>query len=90
MMILVTGEKYGRQVRQEYERRTGHQMPYGSLYVTLDRMTQQGYLKSRVGDPVPERGGNRRKFYWVTGLGERALAAYESRALQLRGGYANA
>ena len=77
LMLLSPGEKYGRAIRDAYEKETGKKMPTGSLYVTLDRMEKKGFLDSRVGESTHERGGNRRTYYEVTGHGARALQAYE-------------
>ena len=73
LMILVGGERYGREIRDAYEQRTRREMPYGSLYTTLDRMEDKGFIAGRLGDPNPERGGNRRKFYKITAPGLKAL-----------------
>src|SRR3989304_3468672 len=45
----------------------------GSLYVTLDRLQDKRFLKSRVSEPLPERGGRRRKYYQMELAGEIAL-----------------
>lgn len=73
MSILLNGERFGRQVNLEYEKLTGKRMPIGSLYTTLDRMQDKGYIKSREGEPNPEYGGNRRRFFSLTGKGQRAF-----------------
>lgn len=78
LSIIINGEKYGREIRNEYEERTSRKLPLGSLYVTLSRMEDSGLVDSRMGDSVHERGGNRRKYFSITGLGERALSAFEA------------
>ena len=85
MGVLIHGEKYGREIREEYGRRAGKKMPLGSLYVTLDRMDQQGFLKSRFGDTPKGRGGNRRKYFRLTAVGHRALDMYEMMQAAIRG-----
>lgn len=75
MAVLVHGELYGRDIRNKFEERTKQSLPLGSLYVTLDRMEEKGFLRSRLGESNPERGGNRRKYYWLTAAGEAALDA---------------
>jgi DNA-binding PadR family transcriptional regulator len=80
LAILMNGERYGRDIRDQYEERVGRSMPLGSLYVTLDRMEQKGFLRSRMGECSHERGGNRRKYYRLTGAGEAALT-YSQRCL---------
>ena len=45
----------------------------GSVYVTLDRLEEKGYLSSRFADPTPERGGRSRRYFRLKAAGERAL-----------------
>jgi PadR family transcriptional regulator PadR len=71
--ILLRGELYGREIRERYGQRIRGNLPLGSLYVTLDRMEDKGFVSSRMGESTHERGGNRRKYYRLTGAGVRAL-----------------
>lgn len=73
LAALLHGERYGRQIRDEYARRTGQDMPLGSLYTTLDRMEEKGLVRSRTGESNPDRGGNRRKYYKLTAAGVEAF-----------------
>lgn len=75
--ILINGERAGRDIRNEYKARTKHQIPLGSLYTTLTRMEAAGFVTSRSGGTTPERRGYPRKFFSITGAGERALNAYQ-------------
>ena len=65
-------------------------MPLGSLYVTLDRMVDKGFLRSRVGESVAARGGNRRKYYRIQASGYAALSQFQVVATSILGGLANA
>jgi len=76
LSILVNGEKYGREIRNEYQKRTGRSMPIGSLYTTLMRMEDAGLLSSRLGESSNERGGNRRKYFAIGATGVRTLDAF--------------
>jgi PadR family transcriptional regulator PadR len=67
-------EAYGTTIRQDIEKRTGREISIGALYTTLDRLEHQGLIRSRVGDPTPQRGGRRKKYFLLKPLGERALA----------------
>jgi len=73
ILAILLQERYGREIRDEFEKRTRMEMPLGSLYTTLDRMEDKGFLVSRLGDSVGERGGNRRKYYKITGEGLASL-----------------
>jgi DNA-binding PadR family transcriptional regulator len=78
LSILINGEKYGREIRNQYTERTGRKMPLGSLYTTLNRMERRGFLKSHMGESTHKRGGNRRKYFEMTGCGERSLHSFET------------
>jgi DNA-binding PadR family transcriptional regulator len=50
----------------------------GTIYVTLQRMKEKGFIDSKPAPrPAPEVGIPRR-VYWPTGHGRRVYAAYEA------------
>jgi DNA-binding PadR family transcriptional regulator len=74
LALLRLGERaYGVTVRQEIEFRTKREVSIGAVYATLDRMETKGYVKSRLGDPTPERGGRSKRFFRVTAKGVAAV-----------------
>jgi DNA-binding PadR family transcriptional regulator len=64
---------YGAAIRQEIHARSGRDVSINAVYTTLDRLESKGFLKSWTGDPTPQRGGRRRKFYAVRPAGVAAL-----------------
>jgi PadR family transcriptional regulator, regulatory protein PadR len=86
LRILLHGELYGREIRNRYEQRVGQPLPLGSLYTTLDRMEEQGFIQSRLGDSAGERGGNRRKYFKIRGVGISALNELNGRFQALSNG----
>jgi DNA-binding PadR family transcriptional regulator len=64
---------YGAAIRQEIHARSGRDVSINAVYTTLDRLETKGLLKSWVGDPTPQRGGRRRKFYALRPAGVAAL-----------------
>lgn len=62
-VLRLEEEAYGVTVRWEIERRTGKAVSRGAVYITLDRLEKKGYLKSRLADPTPERGGRPKRYY---------------------------
>jgi DNA-binding PadR family transcriptional regulator len=64
---------YGAAIRQEIHARTGRDVSINAVYTTLDRLESKGLLKSWVGDPTPQRGGRRRKFYALRPAGIASL-----------------
>jgi PadR family transcriptional regulator, regulatory protein PadR len=74
LATLRLGENaYGVPIRREIEERTKRRVSIGALYTTLDRLEAKGYLRSRMGDPTPERGGRSRRYFRVESLGLAAL-----------------
>jgi DNA-binding PadR family transcriptional regulator len=64
---------YGAAIRQEIHARSGRDVSINAVYTTLDRLEDKGLLRSWVGDPTPQRGGRRRKFYALRPAGVAAL-----------------
>jgi PadR family transcriptional regulator PadR len=56
---------------------SGDRLKRGTVYVTLDRMEDKGYLHSRQEDPRPNASGLPRRLYRVTAYGHRIFEAWE-------------
>jgi len=52
------------------------QLKRGTVYVTLGRMEEKGYITSRLEEPPAEAGGLPRRLYQPTALGRRVLRAW--------------
>jgi DNA-binding PadR family transcriptional regulator len=78
--LLVHGEQmYGLQLVAASRRR----LKRGTVYVTLGRMEEKGYITSRLEDPPPKAGGLPRRVYQPTALGRRVLTAWTGAARRL-------
>jgi DNA-binding PadR family transcriptional regulator len=74
LAVLRLGDQaYGVTVRREIEARTNREVSIGAIYATLDRLEAKGYVRSRPGDPTPERGGRSKRFFRVTPQGMSAV-----------------
>jgi len=62
-ILRLADEAYAVTVRDEIVRCTGRDVSRGSIYITLDRLETKGYLRSRLADPTPERGGRAKRYY---------------------------
>jgi PadR family transcriptional regulator, regulatory protein PadR len=72
--VLRLGDSaYGAAIRQEIHARSGRDVSINAVYTTLDRLESKGLLESWVGEPTPQRGGRRRKFYAPRPAGVAAL-----------------
>ena len=84
LAILRLGEDaYAIPVREEIEMRTGRRVARGALYTALERLEVKGCLRSRMSDPLPERGGRSRRYYTVTPSGLGALRTSRAALLAL-------
>jgi PadR family transcriptional regulator, regulatory protein PadR len=72
-LLIAKGEMYGLGLVNE----SSGQLKRGTVYVTLSRMAEKGFVESRVEDVAPGEGPPRR-CYKASGLGVRAYRAAEA------------
>ena len=72
-VLRLDDRAYGAAIRQEIHARSGRDVSINAVYTTLDRLEQKGLLRSWDGEPTPERGGRRRRFYALRPSGLAAL-----------------
>ena len=78
-LLRLGSDAYGAAVCAEIEKRSGRGVSVSAVHTTLDRLEQKGLVRSRVGDPTPQRGGKRKRHFEVAALGMKALqASYRS------------
>jgi DNA-binding PadR family transcriptional regulator len=78
-LVRLGPDAYGATIRREIEAQARRELSISAVYTTLQRLEQKGLVRSRVGEPLPERGGRRRKHFALLPAGGRALkAAYEA------------
>ena len=78
-LLIRHGSCYGLQLVAESKGR----LKRGTVYVTLGRMEEKGYIAARLDGPPPVNGGLPRPLYEPTPLGRRVLAAWTSGASRL-------
>jgi PadR family transcriptional regulator len=66
-------EAYGVTLRREIEERAGRPVSIGAVYATLARLEEKGLVRHRISEPLPVQGGRSRKYFRLTGEGERVL-----------------
>lgn len=72
-LVQLEEEAYGAAIGRAIEDRTGRSVSAGAVYTALDRLESRGLVTSRVGEPTPERGGRRRKYYDLQPQGAQEL-----------------
>jgi DNA-binding PadR family transcriptional regulator len=84
LAILRLGEDaYAVPIRRVIEERTGRSIARGALYTALERLEGKRCLRSRMGAPLPERGGRSRRYFAVTPAGLAAVRASRRSLLSL-------
>src|SRR5215213_5501547 len=73
-LLIANGEMYGLELV-----RSSTALKRGTIYVTLSRMAEKGYVDSKVVE-VPSTDGPPRRSYHVTGFGLRSYRAMEAAA----------
>jgi PadR family transcriptional regulator PadR len=84
LSVLRLGEEaYAVPILEQIQEQTGRTVARGALYTALDRLEAKGCLRSRVGEPLAERGGRARRYFTVTPAAIRALKASRLSLLRL-------
>jgi PadR family transcriptional regulator PadR len=78
-LLIERDELYGLQLVAASKRR----LKRGTVYVTLGRMEDKGYITSRLEAAPADVGGMPRRLYQATPLGRRVLAVWTAAATQL-------
>jgi PadR family transcriptional regulator PadR len=79
-------EAYGAAIRQQIEAATKRRCSIGALYTTLDRLEAKGFIRTRMGDPTPQRGGRQKRMVHVTAKGVRSATEFYNTITQLSRG----
>lgn len=72
-VLRLDDEAYATPILEQIQRQAGRRVARGALYTALDRLEAKGCLRSRVGEPLAERGGRARRYFTVTPAAVRAL-----------------
>lgn len=72
-LVELQEEAYGAAVGRLIEDRTGREISAGAVYTALDRLEARDLITSRDGEPTPERGGRRRRYYTLERRGAEEL-----------------
>ena len=81
LVALAEGERHGYAIMQEAAKRSGGavRLGPGTLYAAIGRMLQDGLIVECAERPDADRDDSRRRYYRLTDLGSRALAAEAKR-----------
>ena len=72
-LVRLGPDAYGASVAIEIEQQTARPVSISAVHTTLDRLEEKGFVRSRLGEPTPQRGGKRKRHYVVQPAGLRTL-----------------
>jgi len=73
VLRLGEDEAYAVSIAEEIRERTERTVRRATVYVTLQRLEHKGMVSTRLGDPLPERGGKARRYVRIEEPGLVAL-----------------
>ncbi len=72
-VAIMNGKAYGIGILEELQIRTGRSAAIGAVQTVLKRLEFKGWVKSEFGEATKERGGKRKRYYTITGEGQKVL-----------------
>jgi len=83
LLALADREQHGYGIMQEVEARGGMRLGPGTLYGSIKRMLADGLIEESDERPDPEMDDERRRYYRLTDIGQRAVSAEVDRLAKL-------
>ena len=85
LLALADGEKHGYAIMKDVETQTNGQikMGPGTLYGSIKRMLAAGLIEESGQRPDPSMDDERRRYYRLTGLGQKVVSAESQRMVDL-------
>src|SRR5688572_5107940 len=85
-VLQLGDDAYGTRIRTAIEAKAGRTVSPGAIYTALDRLEGRGLVSSTLGDPTPQRGGKRKRYYRIQPAGVELLRkSHESIVRMARG-----
>jgi DNA-binding PadR family transcriptional regulator len=87
LALMRLGEDaYGVPICREIEEQTGREVAVGSVYATLERLEEKGFVSSKLGEPTAERGGRAKRYFRMTSNGIREVRRTQRALMNLWNG----
>lgn len=83
LVATLHDEAYGASINIEIEKWLERKVTLSQLHVTLYKLEDQGYVKSRIGGATTERGGRRKRIYTITSSGLAVLKSMKEKRTQI-------
>jgi PadR family transcriptional regulator, regulatory protein PadR len=83
LVAALQDDAYGAAIAMKIETDLKREITLSAVHVTLYRLEDKGYIKSKVGGATNERGGRRKRIFTLTHAGMAALKAMQESRLYL-------
>ena len=83
LVAALQEDAYGAAITNEIEVQLKREVTLSAVHVTLYRLEDKGYIKSRVGGATKERGGRSKRIFSITSAGLATLKAMKESRIQL-------
>jgi PadR family transcriptional regulator, regulatory protein PadR len=83
MVAALQDDAYGAAICEEIENKFKREVNLSAVHVTLYRLEDKGYIKSKMGGGTNERGGRRKRIFSITSAGMAILRAMKETRLEL-------
>ncbi len=83
MVGILQEDAYGNAIVLEIRDRIGREVNLSAVHVTLYRLEDKGYVKSKMGGSTNARGGRRKRIFSVTNAGLAMLRAMKEARMDL-------
>ena len=83
LVAALQEDAYGAAITDEIESKLKRDVNLSAVHVTLYRLEDKGYVKSKLGGGTNERGGRRKRIYTITTAGMGLLKQMKESRLEL-------
>ena len=83
MVGVLQEDAYGNAIVMEIKERVGRTVNLSAVHVTLYRLEDKGYVKSRMGGATNARGGRRKRIFTITNAGLAMLRVMKEARMHL-------
>jgi PadR family transcriptional regulator, regulatory protein PadR len=83
LVAALQDDAYGAAIADEIETRLKREVNLSAVHVTLYRLEDKGFIKSKMGGGTNERGGRRKRIFTITNAGLAMLKAMKEARIDL-------
>jgi len=88
LVILIVAMRYDSAysvgISEEYKKQTGKSINISAIHTVLYRLEEKGFLESKLGEASGQRGGKRKRLFYITPIGKKAIDEQQTLREQLR------